>query len=179
MNGQGIGYSGAHRRVTAQRGHANTHRCSDCGQPARHWSYDHTDPDEQRTQNGWPYSVDPWHYSPRCASCHKRFDLKRKQLPTERSRIAIRRCRVWPADHSRSYPTAMRCHVWRRSHRENAKRTAYRCPGCAHMCKVLACFPGCGSPWAASTSTASTEQSSCANDVPSLSWSNGTMKAGR
>lgn len=73
--GDDIGFSGAHRRVIAQRGPARARICVDCGAPAGHWSYEHTDLHEQHGQDG-PYSADPVHYSPRCVSCHKTFDLQ-------------------------------------------------------------------------------------------------------
>lgn len=71
---QDAGYSAAHARCETDRGPAKSHQCIDCGQQAQHWSYDHTDP-HGRTDSGYAYSLDPTHYSPRCVSCHKRFDL--------------------------------------------------------------------------------------------------------
>lgn len=71
----------AHQRIHSQRGSASGYACVDCGGPALHWSYDHEDPDERISEDGQPYSPDVNHYSPRCASCHKRFDyavLRRK-----------------------------------------------------------------------------------------------------
>ncbi|MGO4984788.1 hypothetical protein [Collinsella sp. Sow4_E3] len=46
------------------------------GATASSWSYAHTDANELTcgTRKS-PYSLDPTHYEPRCASCHKRFDL--------------------------------------------------------------------------------------------------------
>jgi ribosomal protein L32 len=51
------------------------HLCADCGTRAQHWSYDHNDTEEIRDDMGLPYGSDASHYSPRCVSCHKRFDL--------------------------------------------------------------------------------------------------------
>lgn len=71
--GEEATYAGVHQRVGAAMGRAKEYLCVDCGQPARHWSYDHKDPDE-RNENGSPYSVDLTHYEPRCSSCHKKLD---------------------------------------------------------------------------------------------------------
>lgn len=76
-----VSYFTAHQRVTVERGPASTYRCVDCGTRAQQWSYDHGDPGELLASgvsaNEVPYSTDPAHYSPRCVSCHKRFDLAR------------------------------------------------------------------------------------------------------
>ena len=68
------GYVAAHSRVRRERGKAKYHGCTDCGAPAREWSYDHTDPDEVADEKGRPYSLKPEHYSPRCVPCHRAFD---------------------------------------------------------------------------------------------------------
>lgn len=74
-----VEYSTAHARTRADRGPAELHSCVGCGATARHWSYDHDDPNELHTnalgKNPIAYSVDPNSYSPRCVPCHKRFDL--------------------------------------------------------------------------------------------------------
>jgi hypothetical protein len=77
----GPGYEAAHIRVIRLRGVASTHACVDCGKGAQHWSYDHADPDERRGPvvcggkvRTLPWSDNPTHYAPRCASCHKKFD---------------------------------------------------------------------------------------------------------
>lgn len=76
------GYGAAHDRVRADRGRAEDYQCTDCGGAARHWSYNHSDPDERHSDKprhyGAAYSLDPAHYSPRCVPCHKRFDLDRR-----------------------------------------------------------------------------------------------------
>jgi hypothetical protein len=72
-----VGYSGVHERLRTRRGPARRHPCVDCGLPARHWSYDRTDPDERHMVIGakrYPYSMDETRYVPRCVSCHSRFD---------------------------------------------------------------------------------------------------------
>lgn len=75
------GYTAAHERVRRDRGSVTDRACVECGGPARHWSYDHTDPDELYahglSRNPLAYSLSPVRYSPRCVPCHKRFDLGR------------------------------------------------------------------------------------------------------
>lgn len=76
------GYSAAHDRVRRDIGPVHDYCCVNCGEPAKHWSYDHDDPDELLeyglSANAVAYSLKPEHYSPRCVSCHKRYDLDRK-----------------------------------------------------------------------------------------------------
>lgn len=76
-----VGYGAAHRRVATDRGEVRAHRCVDCGNEARHWSYNHDDPDEKLAYglSAGPvaYSLKTDHYSPRCVPCHKVFDLGR------------------------------------------------------------------------------------------------------
>ncbi len=67
-------YRAAHSRIARDRGKASGYSCVDCGVEAQHWSYMHTDPDELVSDTGQPYSLDPDHYEPRCASCHMIFD---------------------------------------------------------------------------------------------------------
>lgn len=74
--GEDVGYGAVHSRLRKERGRASDHPCVGCGGPADHWSYDHDDPAEKHASDG-PYSTDLDHYSPRCVSCHKRFDLAR------------------------------------------------------------------------------------------------------
>lgn len=74
------GYSAAHGRVRSRRGSAARYPCVDCGEPAKHWSYDRLDPNERISDHegpnfGCPYSLDPSHYVARCVPCHKTFDL--------------------------------------------------------------------------------------------------------
>jgi hypothetical protein len=75
-----VDYSAAHSRVHAYRGPAAAQPCIDCGRTARHWSYDHNDPDERISQaehtKGIAFILDIHHYQPRCVPCHKRFDLR-------------------------------------------------------------------------------------------------------
>ena len=70
-----VGTRAAHDRVRTDRGPATDYACTDCGRPAAHWSYDHRDPDERTSPEGYPYSLNTEHYEPRCVPCHKHFDL--------------------------------------------------------------------------------------------------------
>lgn len=65
---------GIHVRLRNFRGRASQYACIDCGDVARDWSYDHSDPNEKRDSYG-VYSTDMNRYEPRCSSCHKRFDI--------------------------------------------------------------------------------------------------------
>jgi hypothetical protein len=76
-------YAGAHRRVYRRRGRAAAHACA-CGRPAKHWSYDHSDPASLTDRRGRPYSLDPDHYFPTCVSCHKFADYEPAPCGTER-----------------------------------------------------------------------------------------------
>ena len=75
--GESPGYTAAHDRVRRDRGPAKAHRCAKCGAPARHWSYDHSDPRQMFAAGAGWYSADPARYRPMCVSCHKRSDLAR------------------------------------------------------------------------------------------------------
>jgi hypothetical protein len=71
------GYQFAHYKVSRLRGKAKDQTCAHCGEPARHWAYDHEDPAERfDPRRGGPYSVDPGHYVPLCHRCHTAFDRK-------------------------------------------------------------------------------------------------------
>ncbi len=78
--GENPTYSAAHYRLKAAKGRAALHKCVDCGDQAKDWSYDGQDPDELTgyTRVGGPdraYSLDPARYVPRCRACHTRHDL--------------------------------------------------------------------------------------------------------
>lgn len=84
-HGDNIGIGAAHDRVRAAKGAATQHQCVDCGQAAKQWAYDHTDPSEKVGDNHGcpcPYSVDPAYYQPMCVPCHKRFDLAHIKVRT-------------------------------------------------------------------------------------------------
>lgn len=68
-----VSYSAAHQRVRAARGSAQNYCCADCGDWAKHWSYDLADPDEL-IENGLRYSLRIDRYVPRCVRCHSAHD---------------------------------------------------------------------------------------------------------
>jgi hypothetical protein len=72
-----VRYGAVHARLRRDRGLARRHLCLICGWLALQWAYDYQDPAERTdVVNGYevPYSLDPGHYIPLCASCHKLFD---------------------------------------------------------------------------------------------------------
>lgn len=77
--GSNATYAAVHQRIKNTCGSASKYKCVDCGNIARQWSYDRNDPNERLdfiySKNPIPYSVDLKKYSPRCVSCHKKFDL--------------------------------------------------------------------------------------------------------
>jgi hypothetical protein len=78
--GDDITISGSHMRTRALKGPARTYLCIECGErPAQHWSYEHGCSSERVDPERGPYCPHPEHYSPRCVSCHKVFDLRRLQ----------------------------------------------------------------------------------------------------
>lgn len=80
-----VGYGGAHDRLKRERGPAAAHPCTECGQKSYQWSYDHMDPEELVDPRGYYYSLEPTHYVPRCASCHRKHDhaqIKRRKALT-------------------------------------------------------------------------------------------------
>lgn len=79
--GDAVTYRAAHTRVEKARGKASQHPCLDCGQQARHWSYNYEDPNEKYTTSPTgmirPFSADIDYYEPRCIRCHQEYDSGR------------------------------------------------------------------------------------------------------
>lgn len=73
--GDNANYVTMHQRVRRALGKAVLRSCVDCGNPAKHWSYNRRGVAEVVDKRGTPYSLDVNDYEPRCVSCHKRFDL--------------------------------------------------------------------------------------------------------
>ena len=73
-------YKIVHADLTALKGPARHQVCVDCNSPACHWSYDYADPYELRNARGLRFSTDQ-HYRPRCAGCHRRFDVVARKSP--------------------------------------------------------------------------------------------------
>lgn len=69
-------YAAVHLRLRKQRGPVSLLPCTECGGAARHWAYDHADPNEKVSEQGLPYSTDLAHYQPMCITCHRRYDVQ-------------------------------------------------------------------------------------------------------
>lgn len=68
-----VGYAAVHARLRRGKGKASAFQCIQCGDQAKDWAYDHTDPDERFDADG-PYSLDPDRYHPMCRPCHLALD---------------------------------------------------------------------------------------------------------
>lgn len=89
-SGNPVSYDGAHCRVKAAFGPARNQSCIKCGNPARHWAYDGTDPEERFELQPWgngsgntkevAYSHYPEFYMPMCVSCHTSMDRRNPSL---------------------------------------------------------------------------------------------------
>ena len=77
--GRPANYITAHNRVRKIYGKAEDHPCACCGEPARHWAYDHKDAHEV-ARDGRIYSMDPTHYWPLCIACHRFSDSRQSRL---------------------------------------------------------------------------------------------------
>ena len=74
-------YMTAHRRVKEAKGKASAYLCAECQAPARHWAYDYKAEDERLGYtHGYfmPFSENPDHYDPLCATCHRRRDAAKR-----------------------------------------------------------------------------------------------------
>lgn len=76
-------YATAHRWLRESRGPASANPCADCGEQAKEWSYDYSDPAEIRSVRANErsvYSLDPAHYRSLCRPCHLAFDKRMRRL---------------------------------------------------------------------------------------------------
>jgi hypothetical protein len=63
------------RRLRMLWGPASIYPCAgNCGRQARHWAYDHKDPNAKPDRYGHLYSTRFRHYRPLCDSCIRRQD---------------------------------------------------------------------------------------------------------
>jgi hypothetical protein len=76
-------YRSCHMRNISKWGPASLYPCVECGEQAREYAYDGTDPDELRgltEVNGVDYPISwsrwPEFYMPMCFSCHRRKDAR-------------------------------------------------------------------------------------------------------
>lgn len=74
-------YRTTHARMDQLLGHARLNECVDCGQAAKEWAYDGTDPTEidgEVSVGGSVYGVKwsrfPEFYKPMCYPCHRKMD---------------------------------------------------------------------------------------------------------
>jgi hypothetical protein len=80
--GDDVGYDAAHKRILRSNGPARQRQCVGCGGTAHQWAFIHGSPGSRPAGlkgNGrphGPYSLNPDHYQPMCASCHKTYDMK-------------------------------------------------------------------------------------------------------
>lgn len=79
LTDEAMTYNAIHSRLRKHRGSARNYQCSECGKPAKHWSYNHDSRFEKvEMVSGYEVSFGTRieDYSPRCVPCHKRFDLE-------------------------------------------------------------------------------------------------------
>jgi hypothetical protein len=77
-------YSAAHNTLRRLRGRADALTCTDCPNPALQWSYNGGDPRELTDPDtDCRYSANPDYYSPRCCSCHRRYDWAARRPPMD------------------------------------------------------------------------------------------------
>lgn len=78
--GEDVGYSGAHWRLTQERGRAGTYSCAECFDDAAEWALNKEASDVRWGDEGHgvlaPYSVNPADYDPLCKSCHRKRDAR-------------------------------------------------------------------------------------------------------
>ena len=66
-----------HQRVYKRFGYANTHICSECGKCAQEWA------------NTTGNYADVFDYAPMCRSCHRRYDIARRQASQTAEAIKV------------------------------------------------------------------------------------------
>ncbi|MFD4294154.1 hypothetical protein ACFWQG_13135 [Rhodococcus sp. NPDC058532] len=81
-------YRSVHLRIHRLWGHANQFPCVTCGQAAKEWAYDGTDPTakDELIAGQWPvkFSVHPEFYFPACYPCHRALDAGARAARRER-----------------------------------------------------------------------------------------------
>lgn len=110
-------YGAVHARIHVQNGPAAAYKCAECGEKAREWAYDGTDPNELRGDAGHgyalKYSEDLTRYRPMCRKCHHREDSRLKRT-------------TCPAGHEYSYtyiqPNGAKARVCRKCVADNQRR---------------------------------------------------------
>lgn len=80
------GYDAAHKRILRAKGSARHRWCEHCDSVAHQWAFIHGSPDARPVGvkgNGrphGPFSLNPDHYMPLCAACHKVYDLAQMKV---------------------------------------------------------------------------------------------------
>lgn len=77
--GSEASYGAIHLRLGSLAGKA----CVDCGEAARHWSYEGGCRDELGGESCPPYCEHSEHYWPRCVRCHHHYDFKGRRATGE------------------------------------------------------------------------------------------------
>ena len=103
-------YETVHIYLRRDKGDPTALSCVECGQQAKEWAYNHTDPDELRDPKGRAYSMSAKFYQAMCRSCHRRMDNKdscRKghEFTSENTYLyrGYRLCRKCRAQNQRDY----------------------------------------------------------------------------
>lgn len=101
-------YVTIHMRLRKTKGPASGYTCTDCGAPARDWTFDDdlTRPDTMWCPvTGMAYSANLDRYRPRCRACHFTFDGRRKYPPvcTVSGCTADHKSRGWCGAHERRH----------------------------------------------------------------------------
>lgn len=83
----------AHTRLHRLWGKASQYACVECGEPAREWAYDGTDPSQLyglSDHGSWVlYSRFPEFYMPMCFPCHRRRDGAKARQELHAYRVSI------------------------------------------------------------------------------------------
>jgi len=93
--GDDVTISGAHSRCKSLWGSASSHPCITCGNPARDWAYDGTDPEQKYDCRGSSrgnyqyYSPWPEFYMPLCVRCHKSRDCGLASFQLHQARLLM------------------------------------------------------------------------------------------
>lgn len=70
-----VSYHGVHQRLRAQRGHADSYMCFQCGGSAAVWAFSPQDGSTSiEHDDTGVYSIDPDDYQPACVRCHNLLD---------------------------------------------------------------------------------------------------------
>ena len=74
-------YDAVHKSLRLKRGSASTYPCANCGEPAREWAFDNSEPRELDPLTNHYFSADLNRYTPLCNPCHVVLDHGWKRCP--------------------------------------------------------------------------------------------------